>query len=544
MQVQVSNQETSPDRQSARVLAQDAVSAFGSVTDDLSKIRTLHSEITKQLNEFAELVASRNAVDNLLSNLQDKVDRMGEELRSFSGSLQKSETTRQMSDGRTVLQKISGQGRNLAAIATLTRTTAGSLGVTKIDRYLTELHQTAALIRSASTHVDGGLDGLVEGYDRMHASCDSASDAMGALPPKLAEGRAVLDQLSQEEARAAEQISTRADRLVQSGKSKLKSFVSAMQFSDRLAQRLDHIAFLLEMDDPHITRIAKAQAADCTRDIADISGEVRDTMRAMADLGRDGAALFSEGEIAALISEAMKRRDELLTMVSNEVVQVDAVLEAVHRDATEISQATQDAGEKFSQLLDAAERLSMASVNSLLLAARNGDKGAPLAVLASEVRQTATDCLADVAKCRKSLNGIMSSRDDARESLTKASEDLSSAISQHASIGKDSEDRLDQINSLSQTALDCAESLIAMVEAVHHSMSAVDAVGTALLDLSAQDMPEVTAPPDQGKLSQCWALYTMDEERAVHAELYPDDALQGAAADTAEDSDDLDDIFF
>ncbi len=528
----------------AQELADVAVSAFAGITGEMGRIRTLHGEITQSLTEFAELVESAESVDTVLADLQTRVGALATALERFRSTLSNPQTGGRINTTRTTLVRIAGNGRSLEAISTLTRTTAASLGVAKMDNFVQELKQTASRIRSDADDVLRGLENLRAGFRQMAQSCRQALDDMQDLPAELDRDRTAIGTLERDEARAASELSSRALRLVSGGKANLKVFVTAMQFSDRLAQRLDHLDQMLAMDDPHVHEIARAQALDCRAAIQDIADEVRETMQDMARTGREGATLFSEGAIADMIAETMSRRTQVIDAVRAQVVRIDHLLDEVQTDADRITQAGVAATESIDTLTDSSERLAAASVNSLLLASHIGDLGAPLIVLSKEVRQVATQCLEDVKACQQQINDLTRDSEADHGQLSTASSQLTEAIKAQEGLHASGEARLTRINTLRNTALGGAETLLTLVDEVDTGMAALDDVGRALGALKVNAQGLNTVPPDPEFMARIWDMYTMEEERSVHRSLYPDIPPAEDSPEAAPDEDDLDDLFF
>ena len=532
----------------ARELSAAAVTAFAAVTEELTKIRTFHGEISSSLSEFADLVQSAESVSAVLADLQTQVDALAQSFSGFAQSLSSPETKQRLKNARSVLTRISGNGRSLKAIATLSRTTAASLGVSKMESFVQELKQTAAHIHDDAEDALQNLNDLHAGFGEMGGSCQSALSAMSGLPSEMQRGQAAIGSLEHDEARAAAQISARALKLIDSGKANLKIFVSAMQFSDRLAQRLDHLALMVDFNDKHVNVLAEAQARDCKQAIQDVSDEVRQTMQDMARLGHDGAALFSEGAIADLIAETMQRRAEMIDKVRAQVALVDALLEDVQANAERIADASEHAHQSIGKLTRSAEGVSVASVNSLLLATRIGDLGTPLIVLSKEVRQTADQCLEDVRLCQQCVDSLTHDSGVCQDDLSATSARLSKAIEAHENLHAMGESRLNDINALRTNALESAQTLLALVDDVNARMVALDDVGDALLNLPFDTGDTDLGVPDNAHMEQVWALYTMEEERSVHRSIYPNmppeaDVARGGAEVEA-DGDDLDDLLF
>ncbi|MCT4557598.1 MAG: hypothetical protein N4A61_06005 [Pelagimonas sp.] len=535
--------EVECDTPCVQALSDAAIAAFGAVVEELHKIRNLHSETSGCLTEFSEVISASDTTADVLLDLQRKVEAMTEEISRFGHALACQRSDGPLRDAHNTVKRINGHGRSLSAISTLSRTTAASVGVAKMGLYLGELTETAKSIRQDASVVEGALSVLQSGFDQMRTLCNSVETGFKSLPDKLSLGRKRIVDLEHQERTAASQLSARATRLVSDSKKNLKNFVTAVQFSDRLAQRLDHIGQMLDMDDPHTSHLAAENLRDCAKIMAEISVDLRRILDDAAHLGRVGAELLSQGHIADLVSQAFTERETLIDMVTAEISDVDALLASVKADADAIAAAGEDAAASCEDLEESARRLFASSLNSLLLAARAGDRGAPLGVLATEVRSTANRCHSDVDLARELISQLAEFGADGRNRLQEASVELSQSTSAHAELGVQGAHRLSEIDRLRNDTLGLSQTLLMLIDGVHERMHVLDETGSQLVELSNSVHADLIIPPTPTDLGNVWDLYTMEEERDIHRRLYPDFAPEEAET-TPSSSDDLDDLFF
>ena len=528
-------------------LAAEAVAAFATVMDELGRIREFHAEICGNLDQFSDLVANGNGEDDAIETLEADVGALATALQRFSTLAVSPEAHRRLRAVRGELGTIDQCGQVLTAIASLMGTTVASLGLGNLGAFINELRKTVDDIQNSATAVTGHLDHLDERGARLLNSCNRAGFALGALPERVAAPRQRLDKLGAEERRAADAVTGRARQLTQDGRHHLKSFVSAMQFSDRLAQRLDHLSAMLGYADGHVARLAAAHAQSCSDDIACISADVRTTMGLLAELGHAGAQVFSEGELARTIAAALSARAELTQLVTEELSSVQKVVENAKAEAEYTTEMASATNASFDGLKDASKNLTLASFNSMLVSNRYSKACGPMKVLSKEVRQIASDCLGAVDRARSSIGDMTSGSEAAQQDLVTAAGALEERVGEFRGRTSAGEQRLADINAMRKTSQDCAQNLLYMVDAVTDSMARVDHVGSRLSTLATSllEAQQTDAPVDAARISAIWDSYTMDEERQVHIKVFPDIPsadLAAGPADTADD--DIDDLLF
>lgn len=535
----------SADADVLRQLAAASVAAFAKVTDGLSAIREVHGAIGGDLEAFATLVAEGGSGAGELQALEQAIRDMAEALAEAGDASARAASRVHLRTARDYLDQISGQGVALSAVASLSRTTAASLGISSLGAYLRDLTAAAGAIGDAATRVNHGLEAVTGRQSAAEGSHDRAREAIERLAPRCAERLVRLETLAQEEAGVARAIGQQAGTLAHDGRAMLKVFVTAMQFSDRLTQRLDHIRGMLDHGTGCTRRLASAQLTSCAADARRVAGEVRTAMRALADHGRRGAALFASGQIAEAIDAGLALRRETAGIVLSDVARVREAIERADAEADFIETTTRAAQQDFAALEASAKRVGIASINAMLLSARAGDTRGPLSVLAQEVRQVATRCLAAVGGSEASLNALVGDRENARETLREGHAAIDARVSAFAAVTEAEHARLARINELRDSATGRADLLVERAGAVEAAMDAVEVTGSALSALAETLAAGAgTQAPDFAVLARVWDSYTMDEERQVHAAVFSEAPAAAEAPKAASGAAGLDDVLF
>lgn len=515
--------QKSPDHGAlSRALAADAVSAFAGVVEEMGRIREAHGEICGNLDRYADLLAQGGDGDTLIRALEDEVARLGEALGRFRDLSVSPEARSRLRDAGVVLASIDKCGHVLTAIASLMGTTIASLGLDNLEDFIAELRQTAENIRKSADDVMGQLAHLDERSRQLLGSCNRANAILDAMPARVAGAREALTALSADESRATAELTDRARGLTRDGRTHLNSFITAMQFSDRLAQRLDHLASMSVDPDGHVARLAAAQARRCAADIATVSQEVRATIRHLAELGHAGARVFSEGRLAEAIGQALAARAELAGMVTGELAKVQDVVELAGKEAACAAEMASATAGSFEGLTIASKNLALASFNSMLVSNRYSHACEPMKVLSKEVRQIASDSLTAVDLARGMIAQITEGSETAQQDLVGAADALRQRIDEVEGQSAAGERRLQDINGMRDMSSKCAQSLLFMVDGVTEAMGRVDAVGASLTRFAETLVASVPAgdAPDKDRINAIWNSYTMEEERQVHAEVF------------------------
>lgn len=526
-------------------LSGDALAQFGEVTDRLGTLREMQRRMSADIEAYARLVEACLDTNSAFEELAEGARRTLAAL----DPLQDPDLTRRFSVQANgcwqYLQSISRTGRTLSAVASLSRTTAASFGVTALQAYLDDLSRISGQIRRDSQAVTDHLHDVVACRQGVQDGIRPVQRSLSTLNSDLDHFRLQLAESARRECSAAKVIVLRGTELDASGKAEIKGFVAAIQFVDRLSQRLDHLATILSHDNGHVRRLGQAQIVSISRSMRETAGRTRNGMDAIAALSEAGSALFLSGDIAETIQSGLVHRAKAAEHVDASVSVLAARMLAIREQLARAAEAHAAVEARFSDLETSSKQVATTAINSVLLVSRSGAAQGALATLSTEVRMTATRCLAAVGGCQAAMNALIELTMSAQGDVLEQSDRLSEALAGFRTETDAARGRLDDLRRLCARAGERVEAMMPVVQAVCGGMDLIcdladelDAMGDGL-DVTVPD----GTPPDPELLTRLWDLYTMDEERSVHAEVFADFApLRSAAPLTA--SADLDDVLF
>ncbi|KPQ08971.1 MAG: ImpA-related N-terminal [Rhodobacteraceae bacterium HLUCCA09] len=573
-----------PAHAEAQTISARGVATFAALMEELSTIRRLQTDIARALEDFATLLeddaegsdgagpgghgpgghglgghgpGADDGAETDSGGMETLPDRLAR-LRSALWGLAEATGARaagvDMVAARGAVSVLARCGRSLAAVATLSRTTAVSAGIRSLDDYTDALAATAAALGEAANDVLGRLDALAARAGATLEECRTAVRDLDRLGPAI-EGRlADLARIGAEEHALAGEIAGEARRCGAEGRAQLKGFVSAMQFSDRMAQQLDHVAAMLAHDDPHLDRLAAAQMRGAAEAMQAVSEEVGAALDGLSRLARDGADLLTQAGIAAAARATLAARAEMVETALRDLRPLDRLLRVAETEATHVSETAAAARANFRRLAASARDLSRLSVNATLVAARSGDARGPLSALSTEVRSVASRSLSAAADGEARLGTVAQGAEASNDAVAGAGRHLRTALDRARAEAEAGASRAARLESLSGQAGETAAQLLALLSDAQVRLSGLAEVSRALGALAealdghgggaAAAAPRTA--PDADLLARIYASYTMDEERAVHAALYgaPEDAPGAAAPSPAATADDIDDLLF
>ena len=530
----------------AETLSSDGTRAFSRLIDCLSEVRNLQGKAISDLSSFAALAAGDIGKNSdPLQCLQESIQSMHTALEAFCKSHSDTEARSCQSEVERLLADINRHGQTLSVIATLTKTTAASYGTSAFIEYVGDLAKIALVIREASETVLSTLDNLAQREAASMSSCMSAQNHIHSLLSVVQNRAQQIGELQQKEQTAAQGISDTSRDLVDRSNQHMNAFVTAVQFSDRLAQRLDHLSAMLNRPGSNLEPLAAAQARSLSKDVTAVAQDVSQTMQVLLQIWREGTAIYASGTIAGSIEQSLETRRQTAQSIVSRFSEIRAALRSTFKDAEALPDMITAAKQNFKRLEDNSRAVAYSAMNSSLLASRSQEARHAMSTLSFEVRDTANKCLSAVKASQRELETVAQNASFGIQELMDTGTALEQAITQYEGEIAAGQKRLDQLDALRNGAVSVTSKLLEQVQDAIHCMQDVEHISQELNDMATLlEQVDNPAPPSQEVLSEIWTSYSMDDERDVHSALYP--GMEPASGETgaASDGDDLDDVFF
>lgn len=529
-----------------RDMAAVGASIFADVTDCLGSLRAMLATMDSDLDSYAHIcgVGGEDEIDPRMS-LAECADQVRAALKTFLEPETLSGLNDQSRAAEKYIQSVARSAQTLSAVASLTRTTAASYSVTTMEAYLAELTEIASGSREDAKDVSGRLRQMSLCWAKTCESTQTALTYLHRMCTVLEDTRPASDALRDRELSAGKVIGGQAEKLKKQGKAQLKGFVTAVQFADRLAQRLDHLSEILEYDDLHARRLAAAQIASISEAMQSTAAETLAGMHEMAGIGKKGSDLFLASAVADTIHDSLAGRANVAERVTSEMEGGEAAMQIMRSSVSASIAAGKEAEARFAQLESSAIQISMTAINAVLLAERTDAAREALSRLSAEVSLAASQSLAAVGGGQAAMSRIGRQSSAVQDALLNKAESLAAAVLAYREEIEAGGQRLDAVRTLCRRASARIDEMLSMVARVREGMTQVCELAKTLegfaacLDLKAG----LDATPDGELLTAIWGIYTMDEERSVHASVFADLGIEPQIAPPAQ-SDDIDDLFF
>lgn len=532
------------DQELTQSLAARGTAAFAKVSESLIGVRDLQMQIADDLTTFAELATGDTEKKDPLANLIHCLKDTSEAFAEYAVVINDARAPDQEQNVLEHLEKISRYAIVLQSVSTLIHVTTASYKIRSLDGYLSELQLVASDLRTSASEVKRQLSVLGEGEVSTLANCRQASCDLDDLRPLIEKRHVAIVELAQQEFLIARKITTRAGSLTREGQEHLKTFVTAIQFSDRLSQRLTHLGQVIAYDDPGLFRLSAAHAHHLAKDIMAICNQIRFTMEALTGIGRAAFDIFNDDSITNTVGISVNSRRETIEEIVLQIEPVTKTVGIAKQDAAKSKAAMAEATNQFVHLEEISSHVAVAAINSTLVASRTARARNALTTISSEVRQTATQCLATVKGSKAAMDSLHQATAGAQDLILNAGTSLALAVLSYSEQNAQNEKRLKNINKLKSHAAQTSENLLAHLQTVVLNLENIESIANKLLDLGENYLQRAgDETPDPNLLSRIWGIYTMDEEREIHASLF-EDSPKKQAANAPALGDDLDMLLF
>lgn len=486
----------------------------GNLRDALDTATRQVSELSAMLHKLGAGLDTRTAIIGACNDLDAALGRAG-------AALHERTVQQTMHAARDALAGLARQARQLSAVSSITLVSARSAGTEGLDDYVATQRRMIDDLSEAIEQVDHGL-GLIRGsHARVLNDVATATvrveTAIGRLNTMRADGETGAADLAALKGR----IAALAERLDAAARHETGALVTAVQFSDALSQRLEHVMAILAAAPargPVLESLAAAQIDALTQDAGTVLTELSGVLGRLAEVGA--------GAADALRSHEGMQAEALLSNRHNDLAEGRALqalvmpsLEAAQIGADAIRQQIVQARARYDRLGETADGVNLSAINATLLTARGRSTQAAMAVLSESVRASARECDIQSNTCRRAMEDLDHAVNEAGfPALADTAEVMREALEACARGLAAAEGDLTRLAAMRDEVSDAAHSLVAAIGAGRTALAKVTPAIAQLRGSSAGLGGDARpGPQDAETLAAIADLYTMPREREVHA---------------------------
>ena len=427
--------------------------------------------------------------------------------------------------------------REVETLSLSARVVAGGMGEVAGDfsRFAGDIRDAAQRARTcldaAGDELRQVTQGLTAGRLAEAAFSQRHGEAVQAIPRRLQHN---LQNLTAQQQRAAAAATT-AHRESDAIRRQVATQIVALQLGDITRQRLEHVQAAMQLFsavEPPGALLA-AQLADAAKDLLHDGQEIEDGLRELGAaaglIGQLGGQLHGQASGGGFVAALQSDLQQTAALVA-ELTEGDA---ANDRRMAGVLESAEALAGRLSIVQTVQEDLRIMALNATLKCGRLGAVGRPLAAVAQELRQGsarfeghAAAVLHELARLRPLAAALCdTSRRERHATLAAATEELLLPLQ-----------RLQQLEhelavTLAQLRHDAAE-VVRLVDATLAQFASRHSLVELLQALVAR-LAALPRVPNEShdRLDRIASIYTMAQERAVHARFAPLPEIRAEALD-------------
>jgi len=499
------------------------VSAFAGLGERLGEVRQGLEGVGTQVSGLAGLLEGLGTGADTGDSISAACLELGTTLNETQAALAHPDVTRAMRTAIEALDSIDRQAKHLTAVSSITCVTARSTGAEALGDYVISLRQMTDDLAHAVRGLHQGLGAIHGAHTTVLGDIAAAERCVRAAMGRIERPGASALPAEADRGALQERFETGATTLAEAARRDTAALITAMQFSDSLAQRLEHVEQIIASSagrERAARALAAAQITSLAEDASATLDDLADVLARLSDAGASAAEAVSAREGLQVEAILHARRTDLAEGTALQALVVPALNEA-QAGADRIGQQIDHARQGYERLTETAIGVNLSAINATLLTARGGAARAAMAVLSESVRGSARDCADHTGQCRGAMEVLENAVKDARfPVVSAAAQTLRMAIESCAEALGAAEGDLERLATMREKAVTAARALIGAIVAGEASIArvvpAIEKLHEAARALAA------SPAPDAGELSalnDLETLYTMTCERDVHARL-------------------------
>lgn len=506
-------------------------------SDNLSRLNTATTDLSDRCASLLSLSDSTSSLADI-NELEHDISEIVTHLKSWSERSDTRDIGKQLTSISQALENLRKIVIRFRLIATFAAIDTSGDDKAQIDGFLGELRAVPEQIAICLASVGESFRKVTLAFSASRHQAQQGLIAMDSAQSVLDQQIASLEVIVDAANTTIQAIQTVRRDFVAETQKHANSMITAFQFSDFFAQRLEHIQHMLGFDNSHIHMLASAQIGALADDGRAVMSRMDQALNGLERAA--GGFLNAYSTLEQETVQSHKKQAEILEIImyhkDDALIAIDAAQVAALRNLKEITQSQIS----FGELRRLSKSIDMAAINARLRSTRLSASQRTMAVLSNAVLESAVGSRNELETCETGLEvvGAVLGEDDASklsesirifvERLEGCQDNLKSANERGAALARTRDDVTQGISTLQVLINDCRAASSGMCD----RLDELAALGTSL--------PHDATDTNWPDMDHIYEVYTMDAERVVHNTLIG--RAQPTAAATA--AVDLDDIFF
>ena len=526
----------------AAALRNRGINALAGMSENLSSLRSLLSELSTQFSSLVDITsAADSGFDDLkvtealvqICTLLDRRSDEGAQTVIFS----------HFSNASAALESLDKQAKTFRLMASLTAIQVAEAEAVEILDFVQDLRQVPNRIQVSVVEVRTALKGLTSGQKDAQTKTFAAAGILREARIRFAAATEPVTQMLPKVQAARDRIQKGASTFAVETHREMLNLITAFQFSDFIAQRLEHVVDMLTMtsdESAGIEAVAKAQLSALALDGNDVIFGLQAGLGRLGRLTHKAQQIFNDdGSVTRQLFTAQRTALALL-QAARKIAR--PAIDSATATALQMSLHMKLVDDSLVALLETSKIIDLAAINARLKTSRTRVSQAAFAFLSTSVMETALTSRRQIEDCKIAVTEISKSQADelSRLMVTTANTLESRMTDCGTSLGQT--ESADAALNVARMAV--SQSVGQLVDALTLCAPFVRQLSKVMSDISAlsKEMQSSEAAVLAGipLLDQVYDSYTISREREVHDTIIGRERTEACHAKTIE----LDDIFF
>ncbi len=523
-------------------LRSQGIGALAGVSENLGTLRGLLSGLSTEFTNLVEISAAAGT-DFEYKHVLDTLFDICELLDRWSDQKARSEMASQSSSAFEALEGLQRQVKQFRLVASLTAIEVATSEAVEILDFVSDLRRVPDQIQVSVVEVQKSISGLRSGQMSAQKTASHAATVLRDARVLFQTATAPITTMLPEIQAARDRIKTGSGTFAAGTHRETLGLISAFQFSDSMAQRLEHIADMLSIDMAErwqVEAVAKAQLDALAQDGGAVISDLQAGLNRLRRLTEKAQDIF-EGD-GGIARELFSAQRSALVLLQDARQTARPAIDSATQTAIDMSAQVKQADESLLDLLDTSKVIDLAAVNARIKSSRATVSHAAFVFLSTSVMQMAETCRRQIQDCKIAMTAIAQSHgEESFQHMITSANTLDSRMSDcEASLGHI--EAVDgELNKARKAVTQSVDRLVEVLAACDPFMQRLSQVMAAIAALGRK-IPAAGSelPAYSPLLDRVYEMYSMTREREVH------DRLLGRATQEPESTKplELDDVFF
>ena len=526
----------------AAALRNRGIDALAGMSENLSRLRSLSSELSKQFSNLVEITSSADSGFNDLK-VTESLAQICTLLDQRSDESMQAVVFTHFGNASAALESLNKQAKTFRLMASLTAIQVAEAEAVEILDFVEDLRRVPNRIQRSVVEVQAALQGLTIGQKEARKKTFEAAGILHEARLGFAAATEPVTKMLPKVQAARDRIQKGAISFAADTHSEMLNLIIAFQFSDFIAQRLEHVVDMLALnadESEGIEAVAKAQLSALALDGNEVISGLQAGLGRLERLTNKAQRIFNDD--GSVTRELFSAQRTALALLQTARKIARPAIDSATVTAVEMSVQMRLVDESLVALFETSKIIDLAAINARLKTARTRVSQAAFAALSTSVIETAHTSRKQIEDCKTAVTQISKFQGDELSQLMITTANTLESRMEDCGTSLGQTEAADAALNLARMTV--GQSVGELVDVLSLCAPFVRQLSKIMSDISVlskeMQSSETAVLAGIPLLNKVYDSYTISREREVHDNLIGRESTEACPAKTVE----LDDIFF